>query len=342
MILALGLYVVDDIGSLPMRQADAQFGAPEGETPQRMCVGMIKEKVLIGFERTKKTRKSDGKKYDTLDWYHGDLESARISPSVIQTASIEGQTSTLLRRWQWEEGRLWLVFEGLYGSFGTYTSELWRSTSPDERCAKLEESNDVPPPPDQRVLSEKCKGDVRPFSTGEEIEQLSWLDPLTVRGGGVDPVNPGWSTPAETRELFCHRNGGFDIIPHAVDHWTLLMTVGHTMQIWDCRSKRVATEEGEEIRNTWTLVTELWVPWSGQFFAFERYSHHEYVFVRDCGEVYLLRLEKDLHTNKPKLRQGNVWLGRQLLDPVDYLIALIYIEPENTVYGFGLEHWHVR
>lgn len=104
MILVLGLYLVDGIGCLPTRQADAQFGAPDGETPQRMCVGIIKEEILIGFERTQKTRNSDGKSYDTLNWYHGDLESARISPSVIQTGAIEGETSTLLRRWQWEEG----------------------------------------------------------------------------------------------------------------------------------------------------------------------------------------------------------------------------------------------
>ncbi len=119
------------------------------------------------------------------------------------------------------------------------------------------------------------------------------------------------------------------------------MGVGHTMQIWDCRSKHVATEEGEEIHSTWTFVTKLWVPWKGQFFVFERLPHYEYVLVREYGEVYTLRIAEDARTGKPMLNQGKIWRGRQVLDPVDYLIALIYIEPENTVYGFG-PNFYVR
>ena len=119
------------------------------------------------------------------------------------------------------------------------------------------------------------------------------------------------------------------------------MTVGHTMQIWDCQSKRVKKEEGEEIQNTWTLVTELWVPWKGQFFVLERFHLGEYVLVRDCGEVHLLRLAHDSRPRRAKPAPHKIWRGRQLLDPVDYLIALIYIEPENTVYGFG-PNFYVR
>jgi hypothetical protein len=334
------LYLVATIATCLPKHANAQFGARDDETPQRMCVGLIKEGVLDGFERTRATNRLSEDEYNALSWYCGDLGSGNITKSDSQTSVIEGQTSSMLRRWYWEEGRLWVAFEASYGPFGGSSPGLWRTKSVATiHREDIDGATVVATQPDQKVWIEAFGPGIRRFGASDELEQLSFLERMMK--GMVDPVHPKWSTPGETGGLFCHRNGGFDFIPHALDHWTLFMTVGHTMQIWDCRSKRVATEEGEEIRNTWTLVTELWVPWSGQFFAFERYFHYEYVFVRDCGEVYLLRLEKDMHTARPKLRQGTVWRGRQLLDPVDYLIALIYIEPENTVYGFG-PNFYVR
>lgn len=150
---------------------------------------------------------------------------------------------------------------------------------------------------------------------------------------------------------YLHPKDGFDIVLHDSCRWTLFMSVDHTMQIWDCRSDQVESEEGDEICNHWRLRSEFWIPWRGQFFivklrqADAERLRRDYVLVRDCGEVYELNTyppDGEWH-GRPVLRggppntyhEGGTWHGDQLLDPVDYLIAILYVEPEHRVYGFG-------
>ncbi len=338
LILAVGLCVVGGIGIWRDRRADAQSRGPFSplhEPPPRMSVGMIKEAAVVGRSLGKETNPHTNEEYDVLTWYQGDLGSDGVAQS-------EWPTFRTLRRWYWEEGRWWFGFEALYGSFGPNSSSLLR-TKPlaeiDGSALSPDEPDDAEPHPARKVTTETCIPGSRPFQTGETIERLSGLKPLM---GTVDPIRADWYHNASFG-LFDHRIGGFDFIPHTLDHWTLILSVRHTMQIWDCRSKRIQKEKGEEIRNTWTLVTEFWVPWTGQFFAFER-DRYEYLLVRDCGEVYELRLDyldREAWAREPGPDEARRWHGRQLLDPVDYLIALIYIEPENTVYGFG-PNFYVR
>lgn len=345
LIFAVGICMSEGPGICPGKAALAQARGsffPDDETPQRMHVGMVEGGALIGFERSRKIRTYDREEYNGLTWYRGDVRSGRIMLGTSQTSSIVGQTTTILRRWYWEEGRLWLAFEALYGSFGPCSGELWR-TSPDTEAdvdgADLAEPRDVEPESGQKGLLEALTTRSRPFGAGETVECLSHLEPMTK---WVDQVDVDCMRN-DGRVMFHHRNDGFDFIPHGLDHWTFFMTVGHTMQIWDCRSRCLATEEGEEIRNTWTLVTQFWVPWKGQFFVFER-NRYEYLLVRDCGEVHELRLDYldyESRSGNSEPDEGKRWHGRQLLDPVDYLIALIYIERENTVYGFG-PNFYVR
>ncbi len=339
--LAASLCAIASIGATPERHTDAQEHVPpwKHQTPQRMCVGMVKEGKVVGFERTRRTSEIDGEDYISRDWYQGSLGSGGISLWDVQTSVMAGRESAMLRRWYCEEGRLWLAFESLYGSVGPNSASLLRTKPPaavDALAPALDQPDDAEPHPDRKVVTETCIPDSGPFSAVEQVERLSQLRPLM---GSVDPIRTEWNHDRDLG-LFGHRIGGFDFIPHGLDHWTLILSVRYTMQIWDCRSKRVATEKGEGFRNVWTLVTEFWVPWTGQFFVFEP-ERYEYVVVRDCGEVYELRLDYDERANTLKSDQGTIWHGRQLLDPVDYLIALVYIEPENTVYGFG-PNFYVR
>lgn len=338
LILAVGLCAIDGIGVRPDRQAGAQSRGPFSplhEPPPRMSVGMVKDDAVVAWTLGKATNPHTNEESDILNWYQADLRSGAVSP-------LEWPPLGTLRRWYWEEGRLWFGFEAMYGSFGPNVAELLR-TKPlgegDGPALSPDEQHAVEPHPDQKVKTETCMPGNEPFRTGETIERLSGLKPLM---GAVNPIRTDWYHDRDLG-LFDHRIGGFDFIPRTLDHWTLVMSVRYTMQIWDCRSTRIATEKGEEIRNTWTLVTEFWVPWMGQFFAFER-NRYEYLLVRDCGEVHELRLDyldREAWAREPGPDERKRWHGRQLLDPIDYLIALIYIEPENTVYGFG-PNFYVR
>lgn len=101
LILAVVLCATDAVGVSAEEQdkAQRQLFPWEREAPQRMCVGMIKDGAVVGFETIRKISRTDGERYNALTWYQGDLASGEITAS-------EWPTFRTLRRWYWEEGRL--------------------------------------------------------------------------------------------------------------------------------------------------------------------------------------------------------------------------------------------
>lgn len=313
-------------------------------TSQRMYVGIITEEDVIGYTVSQVIWAQSNQKCDALNWYQGDLDSGTISPLWLFSDYGAGRTHTLrwqhnagLRRWHWENNQFWFGFEALYGPIGPHGCSLWQT----QRVSDLKVdrdgfvARDVPRGTryqDQKVLIESCAMETRADNTEERVEKLSDLEPLR---RSIQAMNKDMKFGG--RDEFRHSEDGFDFIPRTPDHWSLFMTVDHTMQIWDCQSERVTTEKGEGICNTWRLESEFWVPWRGQYFVIKvsesgpKYFYREYTLVRDCGEVYELKTQYE----------NAKWRGEQLLNPVDYLIALLYIEPENIVYGFG-PNFYVR
>lgn len=362
LVCATTLCCLIGLGIMPGRAPCAENPTPPWEfpTPQRMRVGMIREGKVIAQELKQVTNPRTEEECPAFDWFEGDLASDSIFPLWLYADYEAGRTRAIriqhglgLRRWRWAHGQFWFAFEALYGPIGPYGCSLWRTLP----------GSAVPlnrPRPERDLLhnsdwneqngtfSRALPLEYNVYDEKEGLKRLSRLDALS---RGVKRAM-SWERKIGRTE-FSHVVDGFDIVSRADDRWTLFMTVEHTMRIWDCRNERIASNEGDQVVNHWRLRSEFWVPWRGQFFVIPlqqtevdgRRFDYQYVLVRDCGEVYELSTTQPdgewhgrmtLQDGVPDTYQeGGTWHGSQLLDPVHYLVALLYVEPERAVYGFG-------
>ena len=181
LLLAVGSCAVDGIGKCPGKHVNAQERVPawKHETPQRMCVGMLKEGAVVGFERTRSINPDDNAEYNALTWYRGNTRSGTILPWDGQSSINASRGSTALRRWYWEEGRLWLAFEASYGPLGGSAPGLWRTKSVAPICGEdLDGATVVATQPDQKIWIEAFTPGIRRLGANNEFEQLSFLEPM--------------------------------------------------------------------------------------------------------------------------------------------------------------------
>ena len=329
-------------------EAQDFFGPPGDATPQRMCVGSVKDGELIGWSMSREPAPRNQQQQDAFNWYRGDLASGKIRPmqltSEAQTGPHRNRTNALIRRWRFEGDQLWFAIEAMYGPTGPGIARLYRTRpicEEDPVSGVGNKLHNTAWDPESRELTETVAALSTPFDEDDVAEQISLIEPLrrSVNATTTDRRSMGGGS-------FFHCRDGFDFIPRSDGHWTFFMTAQHIMQIWDCHSERVPGEV-DAIRNKWKLDRQLWLPWRGPFFVVEvkepNNHYRPYVVVRDSGEVYCMRVDRvqpPLHAPGTGLPTPD-WNGIPLLDPVDYLVALLYVEPENAVYGFG-PNFYVR
>ncbi len=357
-----------DTGIGPGTPACADNPTPPWEfpTPQRMCVGTIRDGNVIAPEQKLLDVPQKTLKWPVFDWFEGNLESDSISPlwrysdhEASRSRLIRMQHGQGLRRWRWAHGRYWFAFEALYGPVGPYGCSLWQTrpssaVKPDRPRLDRDLLRNSAWNEQDGTFSQALRLECNVFDEKEALVQVSALDALrrgVERAMSRDKKISGGS--------FYHFKDGFDFVPRAADRWTFFMTVEHTMQIWECRSERIESDEGDQVVTHWRLKSEFWAPWRGQFFIIPlpeaevkaRRLGYQYVLVRDCGEVYELSTHQSdgewhgrmtLQDGVPDTYQeGGTWHGWQPLHPAHYLIALLYVEPERAVYGFG-PNFYVR
>ena len=357
-----------DTGIGPGTPACADNPTPPWEfpTPQRMCVGTIHDGNVIAPEQKLLDVPQKTLKWPVFDWFEGNLESDSISPlwrysdhEAGRSRLIRMQHGQGLRRWRWAQNRFWFAFEVLYGPVGPYGCSLWQTlpssaVKPDRPRLDRDLLRNSAWNEQDGTFSQALRLECNVFDEEEALVQVSGLSTLSrgvERAMNRDKKISGGS--------FYHFKDGFDFVPRAADRWTFFMTVEHTMQIWECRSERIESDEGDQVVTHWRLRSEFWVPWRGQFFIIPlpetevkaRRLDYQYVLVRDCGEVYELSTHQPdgewhgrmtLQDGVPDTYQkGGTWHGWQPLHPAHYLIALLYVEPERAVYGFG-PNFYVR
>jgi hypothetical protein len=281
------------------------------------------------------------------------IEDDRDNPG--RSVSLEHRLrDSFLRRWRWKDDRLWLCNEAFCGPEGPYVAS-WAVIPP------LEPGRDLPAAievsiPDRSVSFDEESSRLTeyrlPSTSGsrrhEDDAQLSRLAPLswdfeyrTMRGHFFG-----------SRRRFFHHQGGFDLVPRADGSWTLFMlhevesrnVLSNVMSVWDCTIQPVKADAQSVYRTQWTLRMRLHVPWGGPFFVVDARCGKEdnvigrpnYIVVRESGEAFGLIPRGRLPSSSGEYAE---WRISRVTDPVDYLVAILYLEPNLGVYGFGRKFW---
>jgi len=207
--------------------------------------------------------------------------------------------------------------------------------------------------------------------TDKNFQQSSRLPPIL---GGIASSQYGYISGGFDFHPISHDHWQFfTLIP-----CTGLREVYYPFTLWEAQSKIVEHDDVTGYENKWTVLSQSLLAWGGKFFAVPiknaKNDLPSFHLIRDSSPCYALdreALERDIpksyavsgelyrlgiaaedrvnEENRPWHRQANPpkeWASKKIhcekpvLDPEKYrFIALIYVEPEGKVYGFGKDFY---